>query len=167
MTGRRAGRPLDSPWLYEHAEAIEGIPAPPGPLRGTTIRAALQVLKKRRQPLTGEPGSASRFRIASYWAVPFTEDAIKRALVQFGPVWIAIRFDRAWYRPVAGVMPTPSGIVEGGHALFVFGYYDGGGPGGAALIRNSWGRTGACGGMVTSRGDTSCRHCTTRGRRQT
>ena len=38
-------------------------------------------------------------------------------------------------------MPAPSGIVEGGHAIFVFGYDDGVGPGGAALIRNSWGRS--------------------------
>jgi C1A family cysteine protease len=105
------------------------------------VRAALQVLRTQGQPLTGKPASAPRFRIASYWAVPFTQDAIKRALTQFGPVWIAIRFDRAWYRPMAGVMPAPSGVVEGGHALYVFGYDASVGPGGSALIRNSWGRS--------------------------
>ncbi len=132
---------LDPEWLYEHAEAIDGIPTPPGPQRGTTIRAAFQVLAKQGQPLTGQPGTESKFRIASYSAVPFTEDAIKRALVQYGPVWIAIRFDRAWFRPVDAVMPAPTGIVDGGHAIYVFGYDDAVGPGGSALIRNSWSRS--------------------------
>lgn len=130
---------LDPEWLYEHAEAIDGIPTPPGPNRGTTIRAALQVLAKQGQPLTGKPTTAGGFRIASYWAVPYTADAIKRALVQFGPVWIAIRFDRAWFHPVRGVMPPPSSSVVGGHAIYLFGYDDSV-AGGSALMRNSWGK---------------------------
>ena len=45
--------PLDPEWLYEHAEAIDGIPTPPGPQRGTTIRAALQIARAASRPLTG------------------------------------------------------------------------------------------------------------------
>jgi C1A family cysteine protease len=131
--------PLDPEWLYEHAEAIDGIPTPPGPQRGTTIRAALQVLAKQGQPLTGDAASASRFRIASYWAVPLTVDAIKRALVQYGPVWIAGRWYTPWFHPVAGVLPKPWGPSIGGHARFVFGWDDSV-AGGSFLVRNSWGK---------------------------
>lgn len=112
---------------------------PPSPQRGTTVRAALQVLAKLGQPLAGNPNSASRFRIATYWAVPFGVDAIKRALVQFGPVWIAGRWYTSWFHPVAGVLPKPSGPSIGGHARFVFGWDDLV-AGGAFLVRNSWGR---------------------------
>jgi hypothetical protein len=131
--------PLDAEWLYRHAEAIDGIPTPPGPLRGTTVRAALQVLSRQGQPLTGEPDSASNFRIASYWAVPFTVDAIKRALVQYGPVWIGSRWYQPWFHPASGVLPPPDGPSIGGHARFVFGWDDSV-AGGAFLVRNSWGR---------------------------
>ena len=132
--------PLDPEWLYEHAEAIDGIPAPPGPQRGTTVRAALQVLAKQGQPLTGKPATAPKFRIAAYHAVPFTADAIKRALVQYGPVWIAIRFNSAWFHPVNGVMPAPNGSWDGGHAIYVWGYDDTV-AGGSAVIRNSWAKS--------------------------
>jgi C1A family cysteine protease len=130
--------PLDAEWLYEHAEAIDGIPTPPGPQRGTTIRAALQVLAKQGQPLTGKLATAGNFRIASYWAVQFTEDAIKRALVQYGGVYVALRWDQSFFHPLAGVIPAPSGQIVGGHVVWLFGYDDTV-AGGSALLRNSWG----------------------------
>lgn len=131
--------PLDEEWLYTHAEAIDGLPGAPNDQRGTTIRAALQVLAKDGQPLVGKPATASQFKIASYHAVPLTVDAIQRALFQLKtPVWIATSWFEPWFRPVDGVLPPRSGSVVGGHARFVFGWDDSVAAG-AFLVRNSWG----------------------------
>lgn len=128
---------LDREWLYEHAEAIDGIPTPPGPQRGTTCRAALKVLLKQGQPIVGQPQTALSHRIAAFYAVPLVADSIKRAVMQHGPVLIASEWFGSWFHPVKGILPAPSGGIVGGHARLVFGWDDGVN-GGSLLVRNSW-----------------------------
>ncbi|HTR71874.1 MAG TPA: C1 family peptidase [Mycobacteriales bacterium] len=131
--------PLDEEWLYTHAEAIDGLPGPPNDQRGTTVRAALNVLLKQGQPLTGKPATAPEFKIASYHAVSFAAATIKSALAQLKvPIWIATSWYGNWFKPVNGVLPKPVGSVVGGHARFIFGWDDNV-AGGSFLVRNSWG----------------------------
>ena len=127
---------LDAQWLYERAQAVDGIPLPH---EGTTCRAALSVLLKQGMPVVGQPATGQN-RIAAYWAVPLTVDAIKRAVLQQGPVLIASTWFNSWFRPVKGVLPAPSGGVAGGHARIAFGWDDGVN-GGSLLVRNSWGKS--------------------------
>jgi hypothetical protein len=127
---------LDPQWLYERAQAVDGIPLPH---EGTTCRAALSVLLKQGQPVVGQPATGQN-RIAAYYAVPMTVDGIKRALAQWGPVLIASTWFNSWFRPVNGALPAPSGGVAGGHARLLFGWDDAAG-GGSFLARNSWGRS--------------------------
>jgi C1A family cysteine protease len=126
---------LDAQWLYDRAQAVDGIPLPH---EGTTCRAALSVLLKQGIPQTGKPATGQN-RIAAYYAVPITVDALKRALVQSGPVLIASTWFNSWFRPVGGVLPAPSGGVAGGHARLLFGWDDSV-AGGSWLVRNSWGK---------------------------
>lgn len=128
---------LDRDWLYQHAEAIDGLPGAPNDQRGTTCRAALTVLLKQGQPIVGQPASAASHKIAAYYAVPMTADAIKRAILQHGPVLIASVWYASWFRPVKGILPAPSGGIVGGHARLAFGWDDAV-AGGSLLVRNSW-----------------------------
>ena len=127
--------PLDAYWLYHRAQAIDGIPLPH---EGTTCRAALSILRHQGEPLVNKPGTASSFVIASYAAVPQTYEALKAALYQYGPLLIASAWYSPWFRPVAGVLPKPTGSPVGGHATLLFGWDD---SMGHLLVRNSWGPT--------------------------
>lgn len=139
---RRDGHPtflnLDREWLYQHAEAIDGLPGAPNDQRGTTCRAAMKVLLNQGQPIVGQPQTAASHKIAAYYAVPLVADSIKRAVMQHGPVVIASVWYASWFRPVKGILPAPSGGVVGGHARLAFGWDDGV-AGGSLLVRNSWG----------------------------
>lgn len=126
---------FDPYWLYPIAQRFDGIPLPHN---GTTIRAALRVLKGTGMGLAGHPERAGEFKIAGYYAVPFTADAIKRAIMQSGPVLIGSAWYRSWFRPVKGVLPVPSGGIVGGHARLAFGWDDRVNDG-SLLVRNSWG----------------------------
>lgn len=137
--------PLDPQWLYDHAQAIDGLPD--GLQTGTTIRAALRVLHDQGQALMAQPATASHFKIASYHAVPFDPGAIRAAIRDLGPVWVGTRWYSPWFRPVAGLMPPPSGSPVGGHAVWLFGWDDTVG-GGSYLVRNSWGKGWGTNGNV-------------------
>jgi hypothetical protein len=123
--------PFDPFRLYHQAQAVDGIA---GPHEGTTCRAALSVLLHHGAELDGKP--AKGYPVASYAAVPMTPDALKRAVFEHGPLLIASAWYRSWFRPVAGVLPAPSGGIVGGHATLLFGWDD---IAGHLLIRNSWG----------------------------
>lgn len=127
--------PFDPAWLYGKAQQIDGIPSPHD---GTTIRAALRVLKGAGMALIGHPEVAANFKIGAYYAVPQTEDGIKRAILQSGPVLIGSVWFNSWFRPVKGILPAPSGGIAGGHARYAFGWDDNV-DGGSLLVRNSWG----------------------------
>jgi hypothetical protein len=126
---------FDPAWLYPRAQAIDGIP---GPHDGTTIRAALRVMKSTGYALVAAPQTTNSYRIAAYYAVPQTEDGIKRAILQSGPVLIGTLWYGPWFRPVKGILPAPSGAPVGGHARYAFGWDDAIG-GGSFYVRNSWG----------------------------
>jgi Papain family cysteine protease len=131
-----AALPFDPFWLYHMGQRFDGIPVAH---EGTTLRAVLRVMKGTGAALRGHPETAGNFKIAAYYAVPQTEDAIKRAIFQYRqPVLIASQWFGNWFRPAGGVMPRPIGSPVGGHARWVWGWDDGVG-GGAALVRNSWG----------------------------
>lgn len=125
--------PLDADWLYLQAGGSADRQ------RGLTCRNALGVLLKQGIPIVGHPGTASDFRIGEYYAVPFIEDAIKRAVMQFGPLLIATQWFANWFHPVKGVIPSPIGPAIGGHARVLFGWDDSV-AGGTAITRNSWGK---------------------------
>lgn len=124
---------LDADWLYLQAGGSADRQ------RGLTTRAALSVLLHQGIPIVGRPDTAASSRIAEYFAVPFTVDALKRALIQFGPLLIASQWFATWFHPVKGVIPAPIGPAIGGHARVLFGWDDSVN-GGSALVRNSWGR---------------------------
>lgn len=126
---------FDPFWLYHRAQAIDGVP---GDHEGTTIRAALRVLKGTGMALRGHPEVAGSYKIAAYYAVPLNADSIKRAIQQHGPVLIASVWYSSWFRPAKGILPRPAGGVVGGHARLAFGWDDTVG-GGSLLVRNSWG----------------------------
>ena len=69
--------PFDGDWLYNRAQQYDGIPLPH---IGTTARGVAKALQKEGCQVRGKWGSAPLYRIASYSAVPFTYDAIKRAI---------------------------------------------------------------------------------------
>lgn len=110
--------PLDADWLYLHAGGT------PDRLGGLTCRAALSVLLHTGIPLLGRPSTAGEFRIDAYYAVPMTEDAQKRAILQFGPLLIATGWWGNQFHPVNGFLPAPKGARQGGHARIRFGWDD-------------------------------------------
>lgn len=124
--------PLDADWLYLAAGGSNDRQ------RGLTCRNALSVLLHRGEPLIGHPGTAPDFRIAAYYAVPFTVAALKAALFQFGPLLIASAWYGNWFHPKSGILPAPVGHVVGGHARVLFGWDDAVNSG-SFLVRNSWG----------------------------
>lgn len=128
--------PFDPFWLYPRAQEIDGIPLPH---EGTTMRAALRVLKGTGMALIGHPETAYHFKIANYYAVSFTVDALKRSVQQYGPVLCAAKWYNSWMpSPPGGLLPKPVGYV-GGHGTLLFGWDDNVG-GGSFLFRNSWGK---------------------------
>lgn len=133
---RQDGRPgtvdYDEKWLYRMAQSIDGIPMPHD---GTTIRAALRILKGYGVPLAGTSKPVSP--IAAYYAVPLNETALKTALYLYGPLVIASEWYESWFKPVNGILPAPSQDA-GGHAVLLFGWDDAVG-GGSWMVRNSWG----------------------------
>lgn len=128
---------FDPAWLYRLAQGFDGLP---NPHDGTTLRAALRVMKGTGYALLGHPEAAGHFKIAAYYAVPQDTNSIKRAVIQHGPVLIGSAWYRSWFRPTNGIMPNPFGGVVGGHARYVFGWDDSVN-GGSFLVRNSWGKT--------------------------
>lgn len=103
-----------------------------GTVYGAVVRDALARLLTVGYPVVSL-GQPERHRIAAYYAVPVTREAICSAIAAFGPVLLSVRWPRSWFRPVAGVLPAPTEIA-GGHAIVAVGW-DGRG----LRIRNSWG----------------------------
>ena len=122
---------LDEPLFFR---MIGGTP------NGAIVRNALIGMLNVGYPAVGV-GKPERHRIAAYWAVPVTRDAICQAILAFGPVLVSTRWPASWFRPdTNGVLPVPDSTV-GGHALVAIGW------GARGLhLRNSWGTSwGAAG----------------------
>ena len=110
---------------------------------GAFLRDVLRVLKGSGTPL--ESGLRST-KIESYWRVSDTTTAMKQALVQaVSPLYFRIDWDRAWMGlPWNRILKAPSGVLAGGHAVYIWGWDDNVN-GGSWLIRNSWGRWSTAG----------------------
>ena len=129
--------PFDGSWLYGRAQQYDGIPLPHV---GTTARGVCKALAKEGCRVAGKPGTtAANYRIASYTALPFTYDAIKRAIHAYQtPVLIGSAWYDSWFHPVKGVLPAPD-TVAGGHLFWAWAWDDNV-QGGSLLCQNSWGQ---------------------------
>lgn len=109
---------------------------------GSTGRAAMRMMYQQGFPIVGHPEWATANRIAGYWSVPVDDrDTLRAAILALGPVLTGEEWDRAFFHPVNGVVPKPSGILDGGHATLRIGW-DMNLPGlgkPAWCIKNSWG----------------------------
>lgn len=124
----------DTSWLYGRCKAIDNIAG-----EGTDCRSALRVLKGTGCKPSSGNRPAALYKVAAYYAVPTTLDAIKQALVAYGPVTVGGAWYSSWFRPVKGILPAAGGGIAGGHAVLVFGWDDDV-AGGSLLVRNSWGK---------------------------
>lgn len=107
-----------------------------GTENGAIIRNAFDRRKHHGYPLlpSGSGNSAAAHKIAAYYAVPKTVDAIKRALVQYGRLVIGTPWFNSWFDPHPdGSLPAADYQV-GGHAIDVD-EYDATG----IWLPNSWG----------------------------
>lgn len=126
---------FDPNWIYANAQEVDGIPLPH---TGTTARGVCKALHQIGPRVTGKPGTEAHHMIASYEAIPFTYDAIKRSIHQYRtPVLIGSSWYRSWFSPRRGVIPAPD-VQAGGHLFFAWAWDDNVG-GGSLLCQNSWG----------------------------
>lgn len=129
---------FDAKWLYVKCKKIDGHPLE----SGTTLRAAMQVLKAEGMPLARTFGrNANKHKIAAYYKVPFDVHNLKLAIQQYGPIIVGQVWFESWMSPEDGVLPIPE-KVAGGHATIYYGWDDtiktSAGLGGL-LGQNSWG----------------------------
>lgn len=132
---------LDYQWLYREEKKIDGIPG-----EGSTLRAAMRVLRGKGQALLipggGEP---AKNRISTYYAIPASAEALKRAIFTYGGIVMAGPWAETDFHPEAnGVLKAPKKNTPqaGGHAFYALGYDDGrqcdDGTRGAVLCLNTW-----------------------------
>lgn len=114
-----------------------------GTAKGADPRVALQQLLDHGYPPVGAPALAATHRIAAYYGVTVLADAIKSALVSFGPVLLSLPWYDSWFSPVNGVLPPPN-FIAGGHEIVCDGYN----AVGLELIQ-SWGTAWGNAGRVT------------------
>ena len=108
---------------------------------GAYIRSALKELLD-----VGYPekiwGNANKHKIKSFYAINTSNIvSMKNTIVSFGPILVGTQWFRTWYKPDGnGVLPPPVGL-EGGHAVYFYGWNADG-----WYCRNSWGRDWGVGG---------------------
>lgn len=107
-----------------------------GTANGAIIRNGLNERLHRGYPLlpANSGNSQAAHRIAAYYAVGKTQDAIKRALVQYGTLIIGTPWFNSWFDPNPDGTLPPADYVVGGHAIDVDGYDQVG-----LWLPNSWG----------------------------
>ena len=105
-----------------------------GTAQGAVTRNALDRLLGYGYPVTGNAAAASVHKIAAYFAVPVTRDDICAAILQLGPVLLAVNWGNSWFRPVNGILPAWDSAA-GGHAILAVGWTADG-----LVLRNSWGQ---------------------------
>ncbi len=144
---------LSERYVYEHAKEIDGMRLPH---EGTTIRAAMTVLKDQGVPpetswpyVANVPLPESRRsdtkafpnRIASYVAIGSVLE-MKQALVSNGPFVIGVMVYEPFMDAVEGDVPLPIPTIdhfEGNHAICIVGYDD---ATSRFKFKNSWGSWG-------------------------
>lgn len=154
---------LSPRFIYQMAKQKDGIPSTPG----TYPRVALKVAQDYGDcpetvlpygELTSDvnlpppPESAVKtaepYKISTYVKLD-TLDEVKRAIVEQGPVLLAVVVTQSFV-DAKDFIPKPSGRYLGGHAIAACSYDDGiklGSYVGGVLIMNSWGTSWAQGGF--------------------
>jgi C1A family cysteine protease len=136
-TERGTAERLSSLYIYSMCKQVDGYPE----IEGTFLRALMQVLTKYGAPpetympyhtswiTPPEPDDtfhtlARPNRVKSYAKVQ-TEQELKQALIEQGPVPIAMMLTASFFEARNGVVPKePSGTILGGHAMTLIGYDD-------------------------------------------
>ena len=138
---------LSPRFVYSESQKIDGMPKG----EGTTIRAAMKVLKKTGvcqerfwpysahqtdKPKRGVNPDAKRFRVLTYARILHL-DELRMSLAAKGPCVIGVGVFRGMMKTKTGVVPMPKKDEEtlGGHAICCVGYEDG-----KKLVKfkNSW-----------------------------
>jgi len=111
---------LDYQWLYREEKRIDGIPG-----EGSTLRAAMSILKNKGQALTVAGGGvAAKNKISAYYAISQNVTALKRAIYTYGGIVVAGPWAETDFHPEAnGVLKAPQ-TQAGGHAFYVLGWDD-------------------------------------------
>lgn len=152
---------LSASFIYSMCKKVDGLPGQ----EGTTLRAALQVLRKvgvckeelmpyntlsdLPPPDTPEVSpkavaAAGDFKIKSYARLCGYEDTersqvigmMRQALSQQGPFIMAFLVSENFLPDEAGMLPLPDGLPRGGHAVGIVGDWP---EKEALIVRNSWG----------------------------
>jgi len=110
-------RTYDQPRMYLWQKEIDGIAG-----EGSTCKAWCEVARKKGIPLKGTNKGVDK--IAGYWRVDIGGDwdALKAAILVYGPVMWGGEFFHSWFYPTSGIVPKPSGKLEGGHATLWVGW---------------------------------------------
>ena len=110
-------RTYDQPRMYSWQKQIDGIPG-----QGSTCKAWCEVARTRGIPLKGTAAGVDK--IVGYWKVDIGGDwdALKAAIFVYGPVLWGGEFYHSWFHPIKGIVPKPSGVLEGGHATLWVGW---------------------------------------------
>lgn len=125
---------LSPRFLYSECKKIDGMPG----LEGTTIRAAMKVLKnngvcqekfwpyqplKKNKPLSGASGNAKKFRILTYARI-LDLDELRMSLATKGPAVLGIKVFAGMFKTKTGILPLPKKDERsiGGHAICAVGY---------------------------------------------
>lgn len=104
-----------------------------GTEQGAYPRAAMDEMRTTGYPVV-VTGDAGQHRIAAYYAVPTEIDAMKAALVSFGPLVYSTGWYWSWFSTTStGLLRAPT-TLAGGHAILVIGWEPRG-----FLLQNSWG----------------------------
>ena len=127
---------LSPRFVYAEAKKIDGMPE----LEGTTIRAAMQVLKKKGvcresywpyqpyqkdKPLSGAVVNAKKFCIMTYARI-LNLDELRMSLATKGPAVLGVQVFKGMLKTKTGIVPMPKKGERslGGHAIAACGYDD-------------------------------------------
>jgi C1A family cysteine protease len=127
---------LSPRFVYSECKKIDGMPG----LEGTTIRVAMQVLKKlgvcqekfwpyqahqKDKPKKGAIGDAKKFRIMTYARI-LNLNELRMSLATKGPVVLGVQVFKGMLKTKTGLVPMPKRGERsiGGHAICAVGYDD-------------------------------------------
>jgi len=142
---------LSPRFIYTEAKKIDGAPG----LEGTTIRAAMQVLKKKGvcqekfwpykpyqedRPKEGAAVNAKKFCIKTYVRI-LNLDELRLSLATKGPAVLGIQVFKGMLKTNTGIVPLPKKGERslGGHAICAVGYDE---EKELVKFKNSWGKWG-------------------------
>ncbi|MCX5704433.1 MAG: C1 family peptidase [Candidatus Omnitrophica bacterium] len=138
---------LSPRFVYAEAKKIDGVPG----LEGTTIRAAMQVLRnlgvcqekfwpykshQKDKPKEGASGNAKKFCVVTYARI-LNFNELRMSLATKGPVVLGIKVFKGMLKTKTGIVPMPKKGERslGGHAICAVGYDD---EKGLVKFKNSW-----------------------------